>query len=830
MLPIIQIVGFLMKAHIYQHRCTDPRCQYDRAVQAFPDHSSGVALSPYAASLLRVLTVPEAAEDPIARQTVDESRLSDQELGVLLPAACRLPGMHPASLVRMGVEEAGRVRQPVFTPESCADMLSALSYGLQTLGHGGHPVQAVNALLRCEGPWPREVALSAGKLVKLLAERGRHDQPYALMALAGLAGGLAGRIETRLFRWSLHPIAKDEVGVLAALGPIAAALVAEVCGDRSYDSPPPLPDAWQRLAAMPEYVLFARRAIEAAHSRLADIQAGTIAYQADAAFERDEVGALGRALRIALLRDEPWLMDLLRPLLLNVTVPPTAAKTPPSQALLYEVARAIEEFPTLAALAALRSARAAARHKGVHKQLDRQLRRIERALGERPDVFLGLPDLGFGADGVRVVTVGAHEAVITLSHDADLAWRRAGGKASATVPAAVRRDHPDAVKELRSLVKQARGQMSTLARSLEMRLVAGTTLPYRRWRAELAADGLGWSIVRRLIWEVPGAAGQWRAVFPTRDGFADLTGTAVSEPEPDAGIRLWHPLNASIEEIQSWRALLIDRELRQPFKQAFREVYLLTPAEVETGTYSNRFAAHIVHYRQLYALMKARGWACSMLGAWDGGETGDAYRVLAGGAWRIGFRHDYRDQQPDGVECASTDRVWFDHRVGGRWQTAQLAAVPAIVRSEAMRDVDLFISVTSIAADPHWIDRGDDHYVDYWREASRAELTATAQVRRSALERIIPRTKINDRCELTERHLVVRGDLYTYKIHLGSAHIMMEPRNTYLCIVPARRGPHERVFLPFEDDRLALILSKAFLLADDTRITDPSIVAQLHRR
>jgi hypothetical protein len=47
--------------------------------------------------------------------------------------------------------------------------------------------------------------------------------------------------------------------------------------------------------------------------------------------------------------------------------------------------------------------------------------------------------------------------------------------------------------------------------------------------------------------------------------------------------------------------------------------------------------------------------------------------------------------------------------------------------------------------------------------------------------------------------------------------------------VPSRREAHAPVFLPFEDSRLALILSKAFLLADDARITDPSIVAQLRR-
>jgi hypothetical protein len=76
---------------------------------------------------------------------------------------------------------------------------------------------------------------------------------------------------------------------------------------------------------------------------------------------------------------------------------------------------------------------------------------------------------------------------------------------------------------------------------------------------------------------------------------------------------------------------------------------------------------------------------------------------------------------------------------------------------------------------------------------------------------------------------VVRGDLRTYRIHLGSANILMEPDNSYLCIVPSRAKAGGKVFLPFEDDRLTVILSKALLLAADTEITDPSILTQIRR-
>ncbi|MFF1293470.1 MULTISPECIES: hypothetical protein [unclassified Streptomyces] len=79
------------------------------------------------------------------------------------------------------------------------------------------------------------------------------------------------------------------------------------------------------------------------------------------------------------------------------------------------------------------------------------------------------------------------------------------------------------------------------------------------------------------------------------------------------------------------------------------------------------------------------------------------------------------------------------------------------------------------------------------------------------------------------RWLSVRGDLRTYRIHLGSANILMEPDDAYLCIVPACRGTEGKVFLPFEDDRLSLILSKAQLLAADTKISDETILRQIRR-
>jgi hypothetical protein len=69
-----------------------------------------------------------------------------------------------------------------------------------------------------------------------------------------------------------------------------------------------------------------------------------------------------------------------------------------------------------------------------------------------------------------------------------------------------------------------------------------------------------------------------------------------------------------------------------------------------------------------------------------------------------------------------------------------------------------------------------------------------------------------------------------YKIHLGSANVLIEADSPYLCIVPApARSP--RMMLPLDGDQvLSVILSKMALRAADGTITDPGILRQLRRR
>ncbi|MEV0232073.1 DUF4132 domain-containing protein [Nonomuraea sp. NPDC050786] len=455
------------------------------------------------------------------------------------------------------------------------------------------------------------------------------------------------------------------------------------------------------------------------------------------------------------------------------------------------------------------------RHRALHKQIGTALAAAAGREGITPGQLLerNIPDHGLGPDGTLTRTIGDWTAVLTVEDAMTVRFRFRSpeGTTVGTAPAGLKGS--DDLKALKAVRKEIRQTLSAERARLEGLLTVDRAWPYEEWVRCYRDHPITGAVARGLIWEAEG-----------RSFLSD-------EATPGSPVRLWHPARATLEEVTAWRDRVTERRLRQPFKQAFREIYPRTPVEEETRVYSNRFAAHIVDHPRLYALIKERGWQTDWLGPFDGGHAAEARKELAEGAWRVRFRYESagvgagRD-----VTLAATDQVRFDRRQGRAFRQAELAEVPLLVFSEAMRDVDLFVSVTSIAADPEWIDRGDDPhpaYRAYWTETSVGPLPPSAEVRRDALARLLPRTAVADRCTLTDRFLVVRGDLRTYKIHLSSANVLMEPGDVYLCII-ADRKPGARLFLPFEEDgRLSLILSKAFLLAGDSKITDESILRQL---
>jgi hypothetical protein len=508
----------------------------------------------------------------------------------------------------------------------------------------------------------------------------------------------------------------------------------------------------------------------------------------------------------------------------------------------------IDSEPALAELARLATR---VTYKNTAKLLDSALEARAVALGlSREEIEeLAVPAYGLTDVGRAEHRFGDVTALLEVrGSKTQLSWRNAAGKAVKSVPASVRRDHADELKELKAAVKDVDKMLSAQTERLDRQFLARRTWPYATWRERYLDHPLVGTLARRLLWTVDGVT----------VGHADGELRTLTDDPVRTGheVRLWHPVGHEPAEIVAWRDWLERHEITQPFKQAHREVYLLTDAERTTAAYSNRFAAHFLRQHQFHSLAAVRGWRNKLRLSVDD-EAPPATRELPQWGLRAEYwiEGDGGEHYDDITESGSflrlrTDQVRFypidapensAHCCGGEYRMwlrdgdtpvdpLPLADVPPLVLSEVLRDVDLFVGVASVGNDPTWQDGGPHgRFREYWTSYGFGELGESAETRRLLLDRLVPRLAIADRCTLEGRFLHVKGERHTYKIHLGSGNILMTPDDRYLCIVPKSNGGAPQAgYLPYDGDRmLAVILSKAMMLADDTKITDPTILSQL---
>jgi hypothetical protein len=496
---------------------------------------------------------------------------------------------------------------------------------------------------------------------------------------------------------------------------------------------------------------------------------------------------------------------------------------------------AIAAMALPASLGTLQTLQRSIRHGSVLREINKAIDALAANANVSRSELLetGVEDHELDAAGWRSLTIGDWTAVVALEPPGTVTttWRDPSGSAKASLPKPVKDAHAEEAKAVASLVKEIRATVATERDRLDRLFLEERRWPLAQWRERYLAHPVTGTLARTLVWRFAGASGEAVGV-PDREGgsVTTETGAAVAVPE-DAEVRIWHPVEAPEASIRAWRDFLLAERRAQATKQVFREIYLITPAELETGTYSNRFARHIIRQNQARSLMKGRGWAPVAVAWWDDGiDQGVARRKLEPFGLRVEFFYDpITDIQPTSSDLwpyCTTDQVRFfdlanDHGV-------DLSNVPPVAFSEVMRDVDLFVGVTSIGADPQWLDRGERRFDTYWNSWGFGDLGEPAKIRRQVISTILPALRIADRCTLGDKFLEVRGERRTYKIHLGSANILMSPADRYLCIVAARDPRDDRLFLPFDDDpTLSLILSKAFLLAEDGKITDQSILRQI---
>ncbi|MGY0216470.1 DUF4132 domain-containing protein [Endozoicomonadaceae bacterium StTr2] len=468
----------------------------------------------------------------------------------------------------------------------------------------------------------------------------------------------------------------------------------------------------------------------------------------------------------------------------------------------------------------------------IQKYIDEQA--VRQGITPAQVEELAAPDFGLTL-GSRTEAFKDYQLVLTVTSvgTVEQQWLKPDGKPQKTVPAFVRESSPlsDKLKKMRELVKQIKQASTTQRDRIDRLFTEDMSWSLADFERHYLNHGLVSTIARKLIWTLDDTS----ALF-VDNSWQNVNGN-VLKVNAETCIRLWHPVASTAEQTLAWRDRLEQLEIRQPLKQAYREVYLLTDAEVTTRIYSNRMAAHILKQHQFNSLAALRGWRYSLLGAYDDGRNGEiACKPLPAFGLEAQFWINEILDDNDSFNDAgiwyyvATDQVRFIDKDG---EPVELAQIPVLALSEIMRDVDLFVGVASVGNDPMWQDGGPNarpDYRDYWHSYSFGDLTEIAKTRKAVLERLLPRLKLKKVATIDGKFLKVQGKRHLYKIHIGSGNILIAPNDRYLCIVPGRGKDKkvDQVFLPFEGDTgLSIVLSKAFLLMDDDRITDKTILQQL---
>lgn len=244
-----------------------------------------------------------------------------------------------------------------------------------------------------------------------------------------------------------------------------------------------------------------------------------------------------------------------------------------------------------------------------------------------------------------------------------------------------------------------------------------------------------------------------------------------------------------------------DNQLKQPFKQIFRELYVPTADELKEQSISRRYAGHQVHPKQTLALLKNKGWKVD----YEEGlqkvfhKEGFQVKLYAMADWF----------SPADVESPTLETIEF-HSLKD-YKNIPFADINPRIFSEVMRDIDLVVSVAHVGGvDP---------------EASHSSIEMRAVLLRETLRLF----KINN-VEIKVNHALIEGKMAKYSVHLGSAIVHQVP-GKYLSILPVHSQHRGRLFLPFADDdpKSAEVMSKVLLLAKDNEIQDPTILSQIDK-
>ncbi len=425
---------------------------------------------------------------------------------------------------------------------------------------------------------------------------------------------------------------------------------------------------------------------------------------------------------------------------------------------------------------------------------------------------------GLNVQGERIWQVGEYTLRLAISPGGRMqrSIRGSDGKALRQRPTELE----NAWKLMAEEAQQLSRTLSVQRKRLEAAMKEQRGWSWTEWQSSIAAHLLPKHLARRLVWRISrmDSLQHTYAILDEQGNWHDVEGEPVQVGN-EHHLRIAHPVEMTPEEHSRWQRYIVTHKISQPFKQMFRETYVLTPAEEQTRTYSNRFAAHVIANDTVH-VPRRRGWQTS----WGVCRYDFQRHNIRAYLWHVHTdRGAHSILQQIAFYPLDHGMVWSQPDLYLDPACLPLHDVPLVVFSEAMRDIDQCLVSASQGTDQTWHDEGNQHqhYSNYSEQAQRRE---------PLVREMLPLLDLGPAVRVEGRLVHIDGKRSRYKVDMGNGCIYTEPGGRYLCIVP--RYDTQKLYLPFEenDPKIAEILSKILLLARDETITDATILRQLPAR
>ncbi|ALM93596.1 DUF4132 domain-containing protein [Fusobacterium polymorphum] len=370
------------------------------------------------------------------------------------------------------------------------------------------------------------------------------------------------------------------------------------------------------------------------------------------------------------------------------------------------------------------------------------------------------------------------------------------GKALKSLPTKIKTEKY--IEEIKEVHKNLKEQYSRSRKMLEQSMEDGVEF-YAYEIKTLSTNPVVAPLIKDLVFKVDNILGYYEDNRLVGFDKKSKKATLIDDIDKDVLLTIAHPFDLfNSKQWPLYQQDILGREVKQAFKQVFRELYIKTKDELKMDK-SRRYAGHQIQPSKTVALLKTRRWVV------------DDYEGLQKVYYKeniIAKMYAMTDwYSPAEVEAPTIeDIIFYDRKT---FEPLTIKDIPDLVFSEVMRDIDLVVSVA--------------HVGDVDPEASQS----TIEMRRAIVEFNVKLFKLKN-VVFTESHALIKGTRAEYSIHLGSG-VIHQKAGATIEVLPVHSQHRGRIFLPFidEDPKTAEIMSKVLLFAQDEKIKDIFILEQI---